>query len=93
MPMFTYARTKQIAWGATAVNPDVTDLFVENIKGDTYFYDGKWLPIEKETEVIKVRFGSDIIMENRYTMNGIVMGKPEEDKMDFALWFPLEFLN
>lgn len=49
--------------------------------------------MEKQTEAIKVRFGSDQYVENRYTKNGIVLGKPEEDKMDFALWFPLEFLN
>lgn len=56
LPLFSYARTKFMAWGATAINPDVSDLFVEKIKGDTFLYDGEWLPLRKVKEVIKVRF-------------------------------------
>lgn len=33
-PLFTYARTKYVSWGATAINPDISDIFVEKIKGD-----------------------------------------------------------
>lgn len=29
LPLFTYARSKDVAWGATALNPDLSDLFVE----------------------------------------------------------------
>lgn len=39
VPVFTYARTKYLAWGATALNPDATDIFVEKVEGDKYFYD------------------------------------------------------
>jgi acyl-homoserine lactone acylase PvdQ len=28
-PMYIYARTKGFAWGCTAANPDLTDLYVE----------------------------------------------------------------
>jgi acyl-homoserine lactone acylase PvdQ len=31
VPLFSYAKSKYISWGATAVNPDVSDLFVERI--------------------------------------------------------------
>lgn len=93
IPIFSYARTKYVTWGATALNPDNSDLYVEKIEGDKYFYDGEWLPLEKRNETIKVRFSEDIIHEFSYTKNGVVMIKPDEDKMDFSLFFPLEFLN
>lgn len=44
-------------------------------------------------DVIKVRGGSDVELEFKHTKNGVLMVKPEKDMMDFALWFPLEFLN
>lgn len=93
LPLFSYARTKYLAWGATAVNPDVSDLFVEKIKDGKYLYDGEWLPLKKVTEVIKCRFGEDVVMEYNFTSNGVVLLKPEIDMMDFSLFFPLEFLN
>lgn len=62
LPLFSYARTKYMAWGATAINPDVSDLFVEKIEDDKYLYDGQWHTLKKVQEVIKVRFSEDVIM-------------------------------
>lgn len=93
LPLFSYARTKYMAWGATAINPDVSDLFIEKIKDNKYFYENEWHPLKKVKEVIKVRFSEDVVMEYNFTRNGVVLMKPEEDKMDFSVWFPLEFLN
>lgn len=93
LPVFSYARTKYMASGATAINPDVSDLFVEKIEGDNYFYDGQWHPLKKVKEVFKIRFSSDVELEYSFTKNGVVMFKPDKDEMDFSLWFPLEFLN
>jgi len=93
MPMFTYARTKHLAYGATALNPDITDTFVEQIEGDNYLYEGEWLPIEHEYEVIKVRFGSDYILDLQHTKNGVIMHKLGLDSGDFAAFFPKEILN
>jgi acyl-homoserine lactone acylase PvdQ len=28
-PLFLYSRSKNVAYGATAINPDISDLFVE----------------------------------------------------------------
>lgn len=42
LPLFTYGRSKSYAWGATALNPDNTDLYVEKINGDKYLFDGEW---------------------------------------------------
>ena len=32
---------RDIAWGFTNLDPDVTDLFLEKVSGKTYPYDGK----------------------------------------------------
>ena len=42
IPMFTYGRSSGYAWGCTALNPDNTDLYVERVEGNKYYYDGKW---------------------------------------------------
>lgn len=39
----THGRTPIMGWGLTAINPDITDLFVEQIKDDTYLStDNTW---------------------------------------------------
>lgn len=60
LPVFSYGRTKYLSWGATALNPDNSDLFVEKIENDKFFYDNEWHPLKKINETIKVRFGQDI---------------------------------
>lgn len=93
IPAFTYARTKFVAWGATALNPDANDIFVEKVDGDKYFYENEWHKFKKVTETFKVRFGSDVVYDYNYTHNGVMMVVPDEDKIDFALWQPLEFMT
>ena len=46
-----------------------------------------------ETETFKVRFGSDVTYDYKYTANGPLLYKPDKDEMGFSIWFPLEFLN
>ena len=64
MPFFTYARTPFGAIGATALNPDITDVFVEDVKGDQYLdaADQQYRDFEVTEEIIKVRFGSDVVL-------------------------------
>ena len=61
MPYFTYSRTPFLAAGITSMNPDVCDLFVEEVKDNKYLAsDGTWKDVNSYSEVIKVRFGKDI---------------------------------
>ena len=77
MPQFLYGRTPFASWGVTALNPDVTDLWVEEINEDdgTYFdaLTGKYEPFVVMRETFKVRFGSDVIVDYKMTRNGIIM--------------------
>jgi penicillin G amidase len=45
-PSMTHGRTPYVAWGCTAINPDVTDLYIEQIADDKYLSSNQeWKPI------------------------------------------------
>lgn len=77
IPGFLYGRSPFASWGVTALNPDVVDLYIEDISEDgTQYYDAiteKYEPIETEEEIIKVRFGSDIVLKTQFTRAGVIM--------------------
>ena len=76
MPYFTYVKTPYLAGGITSMNPDVCDIFVEEVKDGKYLTsDGTWKDVSSYTEVIKVRFGSDVHHEIQYTENGVLLPK------------------
>ena len=73
-PMMTHGRSPFMAWGVTAINPDVTDLYVEFIRVDKYLAtDKQWLPLESRQETIKVRFAEDYNLTLFFTRNGIIL--------------------
>ena len=71
----SHGRSPYAAWGVTALNPDVVDIFVESLdsEGNYRASEDQWSPIETYTEIIKVRFGSDIHFPVRYTKNGVIL--------------------
>ena len=73
--LLTHGRSKIAAWGVTALNPDVTDLFVEYLRVDTYLSKNKtgWEEIKTKKEIIKVRFGEDVEMTLKFTRNGVLL--------------------
>ncbi|GAA2065983.1 penicillin acylase family protein [Leifsonia soli] len=63
----------RISWGFTNLGPDVADLFVEKVTGDTYEYDGQQVPLEKRTERIRVAGGKDVTITVRSTRHGPIV--------------------
>lgn len=64
-----------IAWGATMVEADCQDIFIETLKtenGKTFYLkaDNTWAPVRERKEQFKVRFGSDREITLRFTANG-----------------------
>lgn len=59
LPFIIYGRTKFGAFGVTALNSDISDIYEEKIDGNMYEYDGKWHEFKIRSEHFKVRFGSD----------------------------------
>lgn len=93
LPLFTYGRSAAYSWGATALNPDNTDLYVEKIEGNKYLFDGEWHELKTVRETFKVRMGEDVVYDFKFTHHGALLYKPTRDDLGFSVWFPLEFLN
>lgn len=63
-----------MAWGITAINPDITDLFVEYLREDRYLTTDKtWDKLKFRYETIKVRGGEDVELELKFTRNGVII--------------------
>lgn len=70
----THGRTAFMAWGVTAINPDVTDLYVEYLRDDRYMTTNKtWAKLKYRYETIKVRNGEDFELELKFTRNGVIL--------------------
>ena len=73
LPGVVIGQNESIAWGFTNLNPDVMDLFVEEIDGDGYVVDGETLPLETREETIEVAGGDDVDIVVRSTHHGPLM--------------------
>ena len=74
LPSLTHGTSPLVSWGLTAINPDVSDVYVEKIKDNLYLSSNdEWVPVDTKTEMIKVRFGSDVELPLRFTRNGVVI--------------------
>lgn len=72
-PGIIIGHNDRISWGFTNLGPDVADLFVEKVTGDTYEYDGAQVPLEKRTERIRVAGGKDVTITVRSTRHGPIV--------------------
>ena len=70
LPGIVIGHNAKIGWGFTNLGPDVTDLYLEKVTGNTYEVDGKPLELQTRTEVIKVAGGADITFVVRSTKDG-----------------------
>lgn len=73
VPGVVIGHNADIAWGFTNLSPDVTDLYVERVTGDSWEYDGRQLPLAQRQEVIKVRDGEDVDLTVRSTKHGPIL--------------------
>ncbi|MDQ7876878.1 penicillin acylase family protein [Microbacterium sp. QXD-8] len=79
LPGVVIGHNDRIAWGFTNLTTDVTDLYVEKIDGDSYWYDGALVPLETHTETFKVAGGEDVDLEVRSTVNGPIVSGLTDD--------------
>jgi penicillin G amidase len=54
LPGVVIGHNQQIAWGFTNLGPDVTDLYLEKLRGKDYVYGGKRTPLTTRDESIKI---------------------------------------
>ncbi len=67
---------QQVAWGVTNVGADVLDFYrikFKDAKRTEYWHDGRWKPVTRRIEVIKVKGKPDMTDTVLYTHHGPVM--------------------
>ncbi|RNE63834.1 penicillin acylase family protein [Cryobacterium tepidiphilum] len=73
MPGVIIGHNQKVAWGFTNLGPDVADLYVEKVTGDSYEYDGKATPLAVRNEKISVAGGDPVKLEIRSTAHGPIV--------------------
>lgn len=90
VPGVIIGHNADIAWGFTNLGPDVTDLYVERVEGDTWRYDGKARPLRVRTETIEVAGGDDVEVTVRATRHGPLLSDVDDVLADVADLAPVE---
>ncbi|TFD80895.1 penicillin acylase family protein [Cryobacterium psychrophilum] len=89
LPGVIVGHNSRVAWGFTNLGPDVADLYVEKVTGDTYEYDGAAKPLLVRNEKIKVAGGPGVKIAIRSTEHGpIVSGLSGSDFARIASEYP-----
>ncbi len=73
VPGVIIGHNASIAWGFTNLGADVSDLYLERIRGDQYEYKGKLEPVTRRKETIKVAGGADVTITIRSTRHGPIV--------------------
>ncbi len=70
LPGIVIGHNQSVAWGFTNLGPDVSDFYLEKVRGNSYLRGDKYLPMEVHTETIKVAGGPDVTTTVRHTGHG-----------------------
>ncbi|MEK9663809.1 MAG: penicillin acylase family protein [Candidatus Nanopelagicales bacterium] len=85
LPGVFIGHTDRFAWGFTNTGPDVTDLVLTKVDGDSYEYDGELIPLTTRTETIKVAGGDPVEITVRSTESGPLISDVAEAGDTFAM--------
>jgi penicillin amidase len=78
LPGVVIGHNQTIAWGFTNLGPDVTDLYLEKVDGDSYLVGTERKPLTTRREVIKVAGGEDVSITVRETEHGPLLSDASE---------------
>ncbi|HSP52123.1 MAG TPA: penicillin acylase family protein [Cryobacterium sp.] len=70
LPGIIIGHNARVAWGFTNLGPDVADLYLEKVTGDSYEHDGEQKPLLARTETITVAGGDPVAIKIRATEHG-----------------------
>ena len=76
LPGVVIGHNNRIAWGLTSIEPDVQDLFVEEVDpkdASRYRHRGEWKTFQTRTETIRVRGGKDVELKVRASEHGPIV--------------------
>ena len=70
---------QDIAWGFTNLGPDVTDLYLEAVDGESYLRGKKWVPFERREETIEVAGEEPFTFTVRSSVHGPLLSDVSPD--------------
>lgn len=73
LPGVIVGHNDRIAWGITNFGPDVADLYLERVQGDSYELDGTLVPLTVREETIEVAGGDPVSVTVRETGRGPIV--------------------
>ncbi|MGR2751320.1 penicillin acylase family protein [Agromyces arachidis] len=79
LPGVVIGHNDRIAWGLTNLAPDVADLYLERVQGDSYELDGALVPLTTREEVIEVAGGEPVTITVRETGRGPIVSGTTPD--------------
>ncbi len=83
LPGVIIGHNQDVAWGFTNLGPDVTDLYVEQVRDDdTYRVGDQWVPLTTREETIEVAGGDDVTITVRGTRHGPILSDHDDRLVD-----------
>lgn len=89
VPGVIIGHNRWIGWGFTNLGPDVTDLYLERVREDTYQVGTRFVPMELRTETINVAGGDPVRITVRETRHGPIISDASDQFADVGRSAPL----
>lgn len=86
-PCMLFGHNGTISWGSTAGFGDDVDMYAERIdpaRPDFYWHDGRWVKMQKRTEIIHVKNGAPVVLDVYRTVHGNVMQRDDARHTAYA---------
>ncbi|MCX8064718.1 MAG: penicillin acylase family protein [Candidatus Hydrogenedentes bacterium] len=86
IPVPLMGQNTEFAWALTMFASDDHDLYIEILSPNEPLrvkYRGDWVPVIRESETIKVRFGSDVTFERLVSTHGVIVTQAYETVLDY----------
>ncbi|WP_321795942.1 penicillin acylase family protein [Caballeronia sp. J97] len=86
-PCMLFGHNGTISWGSTAGFGDDIDMYAERVdptRPDFYWHDGRWVQMQKRTEIIHVKNGAPVVLDVYRTVHGNVMQRDDATHTAYA---------
>lgn len=74
-PGVIIGHNQSIAWAFTNLDPDVTDFYLEDVRGDRVLRGDEYVPMDVRTETIEVAGGDEVTITVRETEHGPIVSE------------------
>ncbi|NEE01132.1 penicillin acylase family protein [Phytoactinopolyspora halotolerans] len=90
LPGVVIGHNGRIAWGFTNLGADVSDLYLEDVRGDTYLTGDERVQMETREETIQVAGGDDVTITVRSTRHGPLISDHDEQMREVGIRAPVD---